>query len=40
MLLKPILHSCAKYNHKEAKNVKSDDAEELEKEVLLAEGEK
>ena len=34
---KPILQSCAKHNHKEAKNVKSDDAEGLEKEVLLAE---
>src|ERR1700683_3104530 len=34
---KPILQCCAKHKHKEAKNVKSDDAEGLEKEVLLAE---
>jgi ATP-dependent DNA helicase PIF1 len=37
---KPILQCHAKHNHKEAKNVKSDDAEGLEKEVLLAEGAK
>jgi hypothetical protein len=30
----------AKHNRKEAKNVKSDDAEGLEKEILLAEGAK
>jgi ATP-dependent DNA helicase PIF1 len=37
---KPVLRCCAKHNHKEAKNVKSDDAEGLEKEILLAEGAK
>ena len=35
---KPILHCHAKHNHKEASKVKSDDAEGLEKELLLAEG--
>ena len=35
---KPILCCHAKHNHKEASKVKSDDAEELEKELLLAEG--
>ena len=37
---KPILRCHAKHNYKEAKNVKSDGAEGLEKEVLLAEGAK
>jgi DNA helicase Pif1, 2B domain len=37
---KPVLQCCAKHNHKEAKNVKSDDAEGLEKEILLAKGAK
>jgi ATP-dependent DNA helicase PIF1 len=37
---KPILRCCAKHNHKEASKVKSDDAEGLEKELLLAEGAK
>ena len=35
---KPILRCHAKHNHKEASKVKSDDAEGLEKELLLAEG--
>ena len=33
--VKAILWCCAKHNHKEAKSVKSDDAEGLEKEVYL-----
>jgi ATP-dependent DNA helicase PIF1 len=37
---KPVLHCHAKHNHGEAKKAKSDDAEGLEKEVLLAEGAK
>ena len=37
---KPVLRCRAKHNHKEAKNVKSDDAEGLEEEILLAEGAK
>ena len=37
---KPVLWCCAKHNNKEAKNVKSDDAEGLEKVILLAEGAK
>ena len=37
---KPILCCHAKHNHKEASKVKSDDAEGLEKELLLAEGAK
>src|SRR6202050_4438838 len=37
---KPILRCHAKHNHKEANKVKSDDAEALEKELLLAEGAK
>ena len=35
---KPMLCCHAKHNHKEASKVKSDDAEGLEKELLLAEG--
>ena len=35
---KPILCCHAKHNHKEASKVKSNDAEGLEKELLLAEG--
>src|SRR6202050_5587900 len=37
---KPILHCHAKHNHKEASKVKLDDAEGLEKELLLEEGAK
>jgi ATP-dependent DNA helicase PIF1 len=37
---KPVLRCHAKHNHAEAKKVKSDDAEGLEKELLLAEGAK
>ena len=37
---KPVLQCCAKHNHTEAKSPKSDDADGLEKEVLLAEGAK
>ena len=37
---KPILHCHAKHNHAEAKKVKADDAEGLEKELLMAEGAK
>jgi ATP-dependent DNA helicase PIF1 len=35
---KPVLQCHAKHNHKDAKNVKSDEAEGLDKEVLFAEG--
>ena len=37
---KPVLWCHAKHNHTEAKSAKSDDADGLEKEVLLAEGAK
>ena len=37
---KPVLRCYAKHNHKEAKKAKSDDAEGLEKEILIAEGAK
>jgi len=37
---KPVLHCHAKHDHSEAKKVKSDDAEGLEKELLVAEGAK
>jgi ATP-dependent exoDNAse (exonuclease V) alpha subunit len=37
---KPILQCHAKHNHTEAKSAKSDDADGLEKEILLAEGTK
>jgi hypothetical protein len=37
---KPVLRCHAKHNHTEAKKAKSDDADGLEKEVLLAEGAK
>jgi hypothetical protein len=37
---KPVLQCRAKHNHTEPKSEKSDDAEGLEKEVLLAEGAK
>jgi hypothetical protein len=37
---KPVLSCHAKHNHTEAKSAKSDDADMLEKEVLLAEGTK
>ena len=37
---KPVLRCRAKHNHTEAKSAKSDDADGLEKEVLLAEGAK
>jgi hypothetical protein len=33
-----VLHCYAKHNHKETKKEKSDDAEGLEKEILIAEG--
>jgi len=35
-----VLHCKAKHNHKEAKSAKDDDADGLEKEILLAEGAK
>ena len=37
---KPVLRCHAKHNHKEAKKAKSDDAEGLKKEILIAEGAK
>jgi ATP-dependent DNA helicase PIF1 len=37
---KPVLRCKAKHNHKEAKAAKADDADGLEKEILLAEGAK
>ncbi len=37
---KPVVHCKAKHNHKEAQKAKSDDADGLEKEILLAEGAK